>query len=714
MTMNFFVLSFFAMITDRETVQNQIKYRFAEDGNPEHQFTLARSLLGEEGDGANYEQAIFWLIRAASQGHDEAFCLLADCQKTGKGITEANESDVCDILLMDESERAARRAAKEVFNYLSNGDKYISATQLERKLRDIYKLNRKCARQNQSNGAISNGSCVSEPLQLSPSLGSGGRRNGISEANLIAAAVNYTHGQIPFEASQIVISVPNPGTLDHVPFFHRAFFNPVMFFLLLYHRFINLASSLPGTVFSNVQLLLALMIYFLFTIKHWLQFIPIAIYFITFGIMTIATFKILKKKHEFVDFRLWSGLFLRYGDHQVDAAASENRFLRNNIGPFLVFFVAFIINLTVYPLIEWLPNSELTVISFVMSFVTLFAFMYTTSYTFPDYSVLVSFGLNVLAKYPYELDSVVMTGWRFLDLKVPAFTTFVIGNGIEFCLNCRALLYLTIPGSLLYLASRENWRGIWKYFLPHCITLSWLQLCIISSQSATMFGLVRAALGLSGMLLFLPLFGLATILIPIFATIEWLSLTDPTLSLMTAIITTLLAIGGSCFLAGFNRTERYITGFQVCICITAIIFLTFPFMHPQYDESESSASAQSDLFHAQSTDPSILTSLSWEQYHRYCNQPAWEKGVSKVKTQIRCSHLDGTRINWDGVVDEIEISAISNFRMKVIQSIFPEWLANWVICFFGDLNQDDCIETEECDQIKNVIDNKCNLDKWNS
>lgn len=530
------------------------------------QFSLAQNLLNDgneassdpDSDG-NHAQAINWLIRAASQGHDEAYNLLANCYRDGKGINENNETAVCDCLNMSQGERSARRAAKEVFQYLSNGEEGITVRQLEKKLREIYKLDkRRPSRYDlQKNGyspaSIAGGSATMNgsgdghhnisrsPMHFNGPSGSHTVRNAdgnITEANLVSEAIHYAHGHLPFENQQIVISVPHPQTLDHIPCFHRPFFNPIMFFLLLYHRFVAILSTLPGSLYSNLQLILALVVYCLYTMDSLTKYLPLGLYYVTFLLMTVTTFKMLKTKHEFVDFRLWSGLFLRYGDQHVDAEESENRFLRNNMSPYLVFFVAFVVNLITYPFIsdQWLPNSELTVISFIIMCITLLAFMYTSSDTHPDYPILFSFGLNVLAKYPYEMDNVVTTGWRFLDLKVPAFATFVIGNGIEFCINCRALLYLTIPAVLLYLAYRDNWRGTCRYLIPHCVTLSWLQICIVSSQSATMFGLVRAALGLSGMLLFLPLFGIATLLIPVFAAIEWLSLTDPTIRLMSSVI----------------------------------------------------------------------------------------------------------------------------------------------------------------------------------
>lgn len=49
-----------------------------------------------------------------------------------------------------------------------------------------------------------------------------------------------------------------------------------------------------------------------------------------------------------------------------------------------------------------------------------------------DFLGLFSFMLHVLAKYPYETDSVVGIGWRFLDLQVPTFASYVIGEILNF------------------------------------------------------------------------------------------------------------------------------------------------------------------------------------------------------------------------------------------------------------------------------------------
>ena len=552
-----------------------------------------------------------WLLCAAQQGHEEAANLLQKCYDEGCGINANNEDEVRSCLSMTPGERAARKAARELFACLSNGGKHISPRQLERKMREIYKM-QKAKRQPGDSTSTSEDDMDDDPYEHQPledgsapvpngsinlrSHRSGGRRrklrknrlnvpdnfaatdSNITEENLVSAAVNYAAGRMPAVNDALTLTVPHPSALDHVPCFHRLLFHPILFLTLLYHRLINMVSEFPKRVPQSVRFAVLLSLYWLASSDNLTVLLPIGFYYLCWSIMIWSTCKMLKTKHDFIDFRIWSGLFLSYGDHNIEADMSENLFLKNNMKPYLYFFCAFIGNLLVYPLIsaEWLPHSELTTAAGIFVFVSLIAFMYA-SQRFPDWIVLVSFGVNVLAKYPYEMDEVVTTGWRFLDLKVPTFCSFVIGNGIEFCLNCRTALYLLIPMFLIHLAKRSNWHGTYTHLIPHCVTLSWLQLCITSAQSATMFGVVRATLGLAGVLLFLPLFGLVSLLIPVFVVIEWLGFTDPNIRLGSTVVASVLALLGSCFLAINRTTQKYITVLQVSkMRLILNLFFFFP------------------------------------------------------------------------------------------------------------------------------------------
>lgn len=572
---------FFCLILDRQSLHN-LKHHFAKDGCPDTQYDVALQILEaskspKDADNISDAQGVYWLLSAANQGHEEALEKLRECYENRRGITDYNEIDVKKCLDMPVTERKCRKAAKELFSCLANGRGHITPKQLERKMREMYNLQKRRRKNYSSSIEEDEDSSEAENNNSSPSQNRNmdlsaadediDHPNVITEANLLTAAVNYSRGHLP-NINEIAISMPHPNCLDHVPCFHRIIFHPLLFLTLLYHRLINLIASFPeATTLTNLKLLFVFMAYaFLSQDGHFTTtFLPTLFYYSTFAVMVWSTCKMLKHKHKFIDFRIWSGLFLSYGDHDIDPGRSENMFLRKNMQPYLYFFCSFIINLLIYPIVpkDWLMFSEITVVSVVLTFVTIIVFIWTTPRPFPDILILISFGVNVLAKYPYEQDEVVTTGWRFLDFKVPGFSSFVIGNGIEFCLNCRTLFYLLIPGILTQLAKRHNWHGTYRYLIPHCVTLSWLQISLNVSQEATMFGLVRGTLGLSGFLLFLPLFGIATLMIPIILIIDYLGLTDDNVRYATTVLAAVLALLISCFMAINRTTQKYITFLQV-------------------------------------------------------------------------------------------------------------------------------------------------------
>ncbi|XP_004536059.1 wolframin isoform X2 [Ceratitis capitata] len=770
-------------LEDRTSLNN-LKYHIAAEGCSDVQYDLAKQLLDntiEQNETTSSQQAIHWLLRASQQGHEDATKLLRQCFDEGCGITTENESEVRCCLSMTPGERAARKAARELFSCLSNGSEHITPRQLERKMREIYNLQKKRRHHGYSTSTSEEetedeyGNSEHEPLTDAAAVGNGhvnlstrrprqrqhrrrvttysterqtasGRV--ITEENLVSAAVNYAAGRMPAVNDDLTISVPHPATLDHVPCFHRLLFHPILFCTILYHRLVNLLASFPTMIPPSVRMALLFTVYWLASSENLTVFLPVGFYYLCLTVMICSTCKMLKTKQDFIDFRIWSGLFLSYGDHNVEANISENLFLKNNLKPYLYFFCAFIGSLMVSPLVAkgWLAHSELTIVSCIFVFVSLVVFMYSSARRFPDWIVLVSFGVNVLAKYPYEMDDVVATGWRFLDLKVPTFCSFVIGNGIEFCLNCRTALYLLIPGFLIHLAARSNWHGIYTHLIPHCVTLSWLQLCITTSQSATMFGMVRATLGLAGILLFLPLFGLVSLLIPVFVAIDWMGFTDPGVRLGSALIAAILALLGSCFLAMNRTTQRYVTILQVVLCIITACILTFPYMTANFKDSprfgnvisidkhesliesvDNSESVEAGLDNMRNLDndniPHISGALTWQRFYTLCEQPANEQN-NKIKTQLRCAHLEGMAVTWIGTATQAQISHVSNIRAEYISKYLPNWLSNLIRCVYGkklseQLRCSPKEETQFCLDLDHLLEHselqgKCSLHEWNS
>lgn len=380
--------------------------------------------------------------------------------------------------------------------------------------------------------------------------------------NLVSAAVDYCQGELPLVSYELTLTDPSLKALNNIPFLHRPFIHPLIFIQILYLKLLYYFAGFSFRL-TNVELSLVLIAYLSVSVDNLSHFVPLVFYLASYVVMTVCTFKMLHAKRQFIDFRKWSGLFLRYSEGNLDPDESENLFVKNNLSPFIQFFLALFVNLFLYPFIstQWVPFSEFCVLSFFLMFLTLFSFG-TNGSLYPDILALCSFAINVLAKYPYEKDTVVHQGWRFLDLQMQNYPSYILGNSVEFCLNARVFFSLLIPIIIVLMSRRDHWQGFFKFALPHCVTLSWLQMFIICSHGCTTYGLIRGTLALVGSFLFVPLVGIMTLFLPVVACLQCITLSKfvYTVSIVAGFA---LSLTVTCILAKNETTKKFVTPFQV-------------------------------------------------------------------------------------------------------------------------------------------------------
>lgn len=533
----------------------------------------------------------------------------------------------------------------------------------------------------------------------------------LTEDHLVSAAVDYSNGHLPLVNRIMCLQEPNLQALDNIPIIHRPILHPLLALKIFYFKLIkylgerSFISYLPIAK-TDLQWISLIFLYIFISSDNTLYFIPLITYFVSLFVMIITTFQMLQNKRDFTDFRMWSGLFICYSGGSLNSEQAEYQYIKNNMKPYGHFFLALLLNLLVYPMIagQSLPHSELSIISFCLTFMTLLGFMpKKRSKTIPDLLVLLSFAINVLAKYPYDTDPVVAQGWRFLDLKIPTFASYIIGNGIEFCINFRILLYVCIPVLFFRISNRENWRGTYKFLIPHCVTLSWLQIVIINSQGATVFGLLRGTLALVGIVLFLPLVGLTTIVLPAAALTKWLITNNLAYSMSTFFI--ISAVGLTvCWLMSRSQYRNYTALIQSLVCVISIFFLV---------NTISESTLTNDIYSHKQAEKSI----SWPQYHKFCYEPSWNGNVAQM--QIKCSSFENVPVNWDGYVKEVRISSVKNTRKYIIDK-FPLAVRNYLYCYYGDKIEHKCNESSDLSQnnclyFYDIVtsNSKCTLEKYN-
>lgn len=603
---------------------------------------------------------------------------------------------------------------------MSNGGEYITSDQLQRKILSIDKgeTSSKATETNDfehysglNSELVSDDTDSEYEEDTDWSQKSDVSNEKLTEDHLLSAAVNYSRGHLPLVNKILCLSDPNLKALDNIHFVHRSILHPVLALKIIYYKIIEFLGqkTLPlflSLIRSDLKLFFIILLYGFVSSENVIYIFPIIIYYATFVIMVCTSFKMLHNQRKFFDYRLWSRLFICYSGGSLNAEEAERLYARNNLKPYWQFFLSLLVNLLIYPMIadQWIPQSELAILSFLLTFMTLLGFMPKhNSKTIFDSLVLLSFAVNVLAKYPYEIDTVVAQGWRFLELKIPTFPSYVIGNGIEFCINFKFILYASIPIILLKIASRQNWRGTYLTLISHCVTLSWLQIFIISSQGATMFGFLRGTLALVGFIVFLPLLGITSVLLPVAAVTKWIIASNFFYSICIFIILSGISFG-ICWVCAQTQYKKYTAVIQVILMILAfIILINSTSLKPSHNYYNDGKKAQL---------------MTWEVYQRFCYQPIWQEENVAI-SQMKCAELEGTKIHWNGYINEIKIKAISN-PYKVVFDKLPDAISRYLYCLYGerietncesipDLVRDDCVSFYET--IKSV--NECSLQKYN-
>ncbi|CAG0885754.1 unnamed protein product [Darwinula stevensoni] len=170
----------------------RLRSRLAEDGCPESQVILAKQILQEDHENDEFimdardsaEVAIYWLLKAANQGNEEAFSLLEECMKTKSGISHHNYIDVKTCLQQSPEERAAFRAAVDIFQSLCRGEDFITSKQLEKRMQEVLQ---------------GKGDCLMSASHETLEELYGGEK--LTKEHLIQAAASYTRGEMPVLAN---------------------------------------------------------------------------------------------------------------------------------------------------------------------------------------------------------------------------------------------------------------------------------------------------------------------------------------------------------------------------------------------------------------------------------------------------------------------------------------------------------------------------------
>lgn len=281
-------------------------------------------------------------------------------------------------------------------------------------------------------------------------------------------------------------------------------------------------------ILSNIYFHLFIILYLFLYLSHFSFIIPLAVYYLSFIVMILYSFRIFEFHKTFQHYSIWADLFHYHSDGSLDSEKAKYDFLNKNTNKQVVFFLAFFFHLALHPFIYkyWIPHSEFGVLSLYLSAVCLIAYGTCNSQNnVTRFLIICSYFLIAFARYPYSKSSLMNKSWTNFKLNLGN-STSIFGSKLDFNLNCKAFLYAMVPGILVALAKMKNWRGVHFYFLPHCITLSWFQLFMLNVEFITWNGLFRIVIIFVLFIYFWPLCQVAAIVLPVIAFDSYCNIQD--------------------------------------------------------------------------------------------------------------------------------------------------------------------------------------------
>lgn len=115
----------------------------------------------------------------------------------------------------------------------------------------------------------------------------------------------------------------------------------------------------------------------------------------------------------------------------------------------------------------------------------------------------------------------------------------------------------------------------------------------------------------------------------------------------------------------------------------------------------------------------LAPTLTWEQYQNHCHQPAWEESSSKAQVQVRCAHLEGITVTWEGYVTNVRLKSLTNNVAYLLDKV-PDLFRSPLTCWLGEPYKDTCNSTNKVsmNKCKSVLEvqrkrQKCHLSAWN-
>ncbi|XP_076313186.1 wolframin ER transmembrane glycoprotein wfs1 [Tachypleus tridentatus] len=675
-----------------------LRYHLAEEGCKESQVSIAKNLLSDSARGNDYESAevaVYWLLRAAVEEHEEARELLDECYKGGIGITDKNREKIEKCLGRSHDEKAANRVGNKLFSSVAG---YLCSEAIPLryfKMRvERLKIKGCCDVQEHLNEQLQE-----EFPEFVKGMDTINEAKSVTKSNVIECTLKCLRAENP--------TIDLHNATDSLP--PSYFISKVIKLLrnLLETAFENFKEETETSLFPSTFLLSLSFLFILnefVGVYHFNSSKQVANVFFALGILAFlgmisATSIILKLNSGFCNLNEWLQTLLII-EPLLPANDIVAKYERKKILPFIwfVFCLMIFITLIPYSMNVFVTTNVLFLCAGALCTIMVICneqseLSYTSSfYIKTSYAVHVIFSLFNLGY------------WKRLTIGWCDYFEFVPYMKLGLHLNIHLNIFRLLSGIfliLLYisLGKSGNYKGFLHILVPHLITVAWF--------SVTKFVMLENDLelhhGTLGLLSCFVILMLTTItgifwkFVTVGIVICTLFMTSFSFHTSTFIILAVLYKPSKFILMGLNRSSKYRKKYSF------LIFLIITMV--------------SALITHNHIVPTSGVVLPWDDYIHVCHQPAWDI-TNMAEVEIGCSQFEGVKITGEGIVNFVNVARKVN-RVKTLVSLLPKCVANYVECFIG--NHYVCdeatfapMEFDRCQVFASRNISWCGLEKWTS
>ena len=701
----------------------RLRSNLAEDGCEESQVVLAKQLLDAPAAPSeakqNYVQAVYWLTKASEQGNVEATDLLRECFENNRGINDQNYIDVKNCLDMTQEEKLSRRAARELFNTMADGQDFITTAQLRSRLQRLTSQERRDLEAERAAGqpppadgeeqpedgdgdggaaaapapppaAAAAADAPDAPRSVSFLSRIGGEK--LSEDSLVAAAANFVNGDLPTINKFLKVS-DDETAFQEMSLLEKVMFHPVRSVSYGYHKMIETMSE-RGNAFllsmiPTTQLKTILVVFLVsFVDMRMLRFLlPVVVLYAALFVMVVSTLQMLQLHQDLGNFRIWSQVMKIIKD-DLNTQLAEAKFCWKNLYPYLRFFAAMAAAVTAlqYTAPSVVLNSEITALAVLMTAITF---------------ISLSERHQRLAWLSMALHLVMAGLHLFPALRPAPAASLQLAPGLFLDFSLLAILQLATLGCYATMAAQERWRGTYKVLIPHLASVVWFQLAILFAVDASTGGVLRAIGTFFGTVFALPIIGGFLLLFP--AVSLGRHLYQAGFLLQAVVTVALLALPfGLAFLRSRHASlTRIVSSYQVVVLALGLLSL-LPAVHITYLTAPP---------------PTDAAALPWQQYYNVCHRPALD-GATQAQVQHGCQLLEGATVQWEGTVADVRVQSAEN-KLQALIGFLPVGLQQTLACVYGrpigDCNAElmDEVGFSRCKTAHAVMTSRCTLRSWN-